>query len=439
MASVTVTRRWALGDGTHMELARDEVILRFWTGPELPDFEAARTWCQYKQVVYTDRIDFPKFCDNVTVKHLDVVDVEAAPQLKKDFHQFDVVKDAAGLFLDFDVRLIDPAKIPNSSHLIGSELVKKAGAQLPTELLPPPRHYRIHLGMTRFPRGDPIAAEIAGVLRARLDEPGVEKIIKGHRKWMDNTLEVQRIWVKHALPVPEPLVVNPWPLWLKNKKNVGKLLFGVQMPTIAEVLCSSATVNTWHGYDFPFGEILQMMQSSLSSGEELSSINSADSPPTKRLKLTKAASSVPQAASSVPQAVDETVATKREQFPMKAKWMKELAADDDENKAEQAKKLLRQRDDLYKKFLADKKTRPGQLQMRLDEAKGIDEKLLNLRDGEISTLSASTTHHIDEIEKAFSGELFKFILFHDLLDLLDLYFFLIFSIFFSIFSIYTFS
>ena len=53
-------------------LADDEVIIRLWTGGALPDFAAAKSWSKYAQEVYTDRTDFPVFCDNAVEETLAV-------------------------------------------------------------------------------------------------------------------------------------------------------------------------------------------------------------------------------------------------------------------------------------------------------------------------------------------------------------------------------
>ena len=116
---------------------------------------------------------------------------------------------------------------------------------------------RLQLGITKFQPDDPIAKEIHDeFVKNRHRYYGIKH---GDPNWMEHTLIAQRIVQKHGLKVHDPIVFNPFPLWMR-KPRFGEIVFGVRLPTIQQVKSESVTFTTWEGYpDFARDVVLEKL------------------------------------------------------------------------------------------------------------------------------------------------------------------------------------
>lgn len=145
--------------------------------------------------------------------------------------------------------------IPNEPTILTSEYVKVTSGQSPKEVIK--TGVRLQLGITKFQPDDPIAKEIHDeFVKNRHRYYGIKH---GDPNWMEHTLIAQRIVQKHGLKVHDPIVFNPFPLWMR-KPRFGEIVFGVRLPTIQQVKSESVTFTTWEGYpDFARDVVLEKL------------------------------------------------------------------------------------------------------------------------------------------------------------------------------------
>ena len=214
------------------------------------------TWAQFQQYVFTN---MPNAWDSLNLQNVTVVfympkfaELNLEPQLLKDFFQFDIFGSYSGMFVDLDFVLLDASKLPQDGIFVGTEVVRQTGAYTAKELVR--AGVRGHLGITMFPCGSSLAARIAENIASNLK--GLVGIKKGHAKWMTNTKTVQKILLDYGYTFTDPILTNPFPVYLKKMSSLGGMLFGGRIPTIQEVLDQSATYTIWSGYKFPALEIM---------------------------------------------------------------------------------------------------------------------------------------------------------------------------------------
>ena len=238
--------------------ARSDLVLRFWYAPDeaqLPDEEslrAAKSWKKFQQVIFTN------VPEEVWRKHdidYDIVSYSppscgkgVSPQHLKDFWQFQMPQRYDGAWcVDWDFVLVDKSKLPRGSIVVSTERVKTAGGRTPKDVVR--EGVRCHLGITKFPRKCPIAEEIQSDIQAHL--PKLVGVNKSHPKWMDNTLIAQRILLANGHEFVNPVVLNPYPLWM-TKPHFGRTLHNTKMPSASEAKEFTATFTLWAGYaNFP--------------------------------------------------------------------------------------------------------------------------------------------------------------------------------------------
>lgn len=245
-------------NGLPAETEHQKVVLRFWIGKtKLPDFTAAKTWSEhgFKQKVYTDHPNFPVFVKGVEVVPYDLLAEypefgPAAPQHYKDFFQFEVVSKQGGWFVDFDFALVNPDRLPKCKIVLNSELGKKTGIMKTSHLLKG-KQYRLHLGVSKFPKGHQAAKKIRSTIYKKLCESKVV-LGKDHNKWITFcTIAAQDVLRNEGLLryVVPPVVLNPH--WLGRNSKVGTVKFGMRMPSIQEAKEKIAAMSYWEGFKFP--------------------------------------------------------------------------------------------------------------------------------------------------------------------------------------------
>jgi len=236
------------------------VVHRFWYSPDgttlPPSFKEAETWLDYHHVIYTN-IALEKWTSFNAPKTIVPFQTTCTlhPCLIKDAFQFSLPSLCAtpALYADWDFILQNPSLMPDEPTILISEHVKVSSAQSPKDVLR--TGVRLHLGLCKFQPNDPIAFEIHQALLAH--QKKLQGIHHGHPLWMSNTKIAQAIVIKHNLKVHDPLVFNPFPLWM-CKPHFGKLHYGVMMPSIADVLTHSVTVNMWCGHEkFAMAQVLE--------------------------------------------------------------------------------------------------------------------------------------------------------------------------------------
>ena len=246
----------------------NKTVIRFWMGQEkLPDLEVAKTWSYhgFKQKVYTDHPNFPKFAEGVQIIHYDLLAEHpefgpAAPQHYKDYFQFHIVDKEDGWFVDFDFALINPKNLPRAKVVLNSELGKITGGRKTAHLLKDGTH-RLHLGISKFSKKHDVAKAIAEMIHGKLCK-SKRPLCKSDSNWITfTTIATQKMLSEHGLlsSIVQPIVLNPWPHWLGDFSNVGSVKFGTPMPSIEETTDRMATLSVWEGFDFPRWQILNAL------------------------------------------------------------------------------------------------------------------------------------------------------------------------------------
>ena len=171
-------------------------VLRFWfapdghTLPDAQDLQCVATWSDFTQIPWTnlpsDIVDQLEFKFDQLVRYTPPPDhVAVAPQFVKDLWQFRMAEHYDGAWcVDLDFKLVDKWKLPTAAMVVATEWVKTSGGQCRGNVVR--AGVRCHLGLTKFPKHNPVAREIAEKLWDRLPElSGVTKVCS--KQWMSNT------------------------------------------------------------------------------------------------------------------------------------------------------------------------------------------------------------------------------------------------------------
>ena len=228
----TVHRFWYAADGTTLP----------------PSFHEAETWSNYHQIIHTNIVldKWSGFAANFRVVPFKHETSHLDPRLIKYAFQFSLprVWDTPVLYADWDFRLQNALLMPWEPTILISEHVRVRRGQDPKNVIRP--GVRLHLGLSQFQPKDPIACEI-------------HQAIICERKALNGIHTAQAIVKKHNLKVFDPLVFNPFPPWM-HKPHYGELHYGAMMPSIANVLECSVTVNMWSGHErFARADVLEAL------------------------------------------------------------------------------------------------------------------------------------------------------------------------------------
>ena len=185
-------------------------------------------------------------------------------QCLKDLWQFRMPEHHDGVWcVDWDFLLVDKSKLPEGDMVIATEWVKSPkevdgqrlkGGQIPKEVIR--KGVRCHLGISKFPFKSSIAKRIADGIEAHL--PKMDGVTKTHKQslWLENVRIAQRILLEEGYVFPDPVVLNPWPFWMKGPK-FGQVVYNTPMPSVEEAKERTAAVTLWAGYPcFPKDEVL---------------------------------------------------------------------------------------------------------------------------------------------------------------------------------------